>query len=111
LHSTAPVTAIRGNVDAGPWAKDLSETEFVVPGGRKLYVLHNVKEIDLDLAPPGIDVVVAGRSHRPKVEEKNGILFVNPGSGGPRRFRLPITVAALEICGAAISPQILEIAP
>ena len=111
LRKIAPTTAIRGNIDAGEWAKDYPDTELVVLGGRVLYVLHNLKEINLDPTASGIDVVVSGHSHRPKIETKNGVLYVNPGSAGPRRFKLPIALACLALSGRAILPRILEIAP
>jgi putative phosphoesterase len=111
LQRIAPITAVRGNVDAGEWAKNYPDTELVVLGGRTLYVLHNLNEIKLDPAASGFDVVISGHSHRPKIEKKNGVLYVNPGSAGPRRFKLPIAVATLEFSDRALLPQILEIAP
>jgi putative phosphoesterase len=111
LQRIAPITAVRGNIDAGEWAKNYPDTELVVLGGRTLYVLHNLNEIKLDPAASGFDVVISGHSHRPKIETKNGVLYVNPGSAGPRRFKLPIAVATLEFSDRALLPQILEIAP
>ena len=111
LQRIAPITAVRGNIDAGEWAKNYPDTELVVLGGRTLYVLHNLNEIKLDPAASGFDVVISGHSHRPKIEKKNGVLYVNPGSAGPRRFKLPIAVATLEFSDRALLPQILEIAP
>ena len=111
LRGIAPITAIRGNVDGGAWANKYPDTELVVVGRRVIYVLHNLKEIKLDPAAVGIDVVVSGHSHRPKIETKDGVLYVNPGSAGPRRFKLPIAVASLTISDRTIVPQILEIAP
>jgi uncharacterized protein len=93
LQRIAPTTAIRGNIDVGEWAKDYPDNKLVVLGGRALYVLHNVNEIKFDPAASGFDVVISGHSHRPKIETKNGVLYVNPGSAGPRRFKLPIAVA------------------
>jgi uncharacterized protein len=111
LRRIAPTTAIRGNIDAGEWAKNYADTECIVLGGRALYVLHNLKEIQLDPAASEFDVVVSGHSHRPKIETKNGVLYVNPGSAGPRRFKLPIAIAILTLSDRAILPRILEIAP
>src|SRR4051794_38050958 len=111
LRRIAPTTAIRGNIDAGEWAKHYPETEIVLLGGWALYVLHNLKEIRLDPAASGFDVVVSGHSHRPKIETKNGVLYVNPGSAGPRRFKLPVAVATVTLSDRAILPRILEIAP
>ena len=110
LRRIAPTTAVRGNIDAGEWAKDYPDTELVVLGGRALYVLHNIKEIKLDPAASGFEVVISGHSHRPKIATKNGVLYVNPGSAGPRRFKLPIAVATLALSDRAILPRILEIA-
>jgi uncharacterized protein len=111
LRRIAPTTAIRGNIDVGEWAKDYPDSEFVVLGGRSLYVLHNLKEIKLDPAASGFDVIISGHSHRSKIEPKNGVLYVNPGSAGPRRFKLPIAVAIITLSDGLILPQILEIAP
>jgi uncharacterized protein len=111
LRRIAPITAIRGNIDAGEWAKDYPDTELVVLGGRALYVLHNLKKIQLDPAASGFDVVVSGHSHRPRIQTNNGVLYVNPGSAGPRRFKLPIAIAILTLSDRAILPRILEIAP
>ncbi len=111
LRRIAPTTAIRGNIDVGEWAKDYPDSELVVLGGRSLYVLHNLKEIKLDPAASGFDVIISGHSHRPKIETKNGVLYVNPGSAGPRRFKLPIAVGIIALSDGLIVPQILEIAP
>ena len=111
LRKIAPTTAIRGNIDVGEWAKDYPDSELVVLGRRSLYVLHNLKEIKLDPAASGFDVIISGHSHRLKTETKNGVLYVNPGSAGPRRFKLPIAVAIIALSDGLIVPQILEIAP
>ena len=111
LQRIAPTTAVRGNIDVGEWAKNYPDTKLVVLGSRALYVLHNLNEIKLDPAASGFDVVISGHSHRPKIETKNGVLCVNPGSAGPRRFKLPIAVATLEFSDLALLPQILEIVP
>ena len=110
LRRIAPTTAIKGNIDAGEWAKDYPDTELVVLGGRALYVLHKLNEMELDPAASGVDVVISGHSHRPKIETKNRVLYVNPGSAGPRRFKLPIAVATLAFSDRCILPRILEIA-
>ena len=111
LRRIAPTTAIRGNIDAGEWAKNYPDTELVVLGGRAFYVLHNLEEIKLDPAASGFDVIISGYSHRPRIETKTGVLYLNPGSAGPRRFKLPIAVAILVLSDQAILPRILEIAP
>lgn len=111
LRRIAPTTAIRGNIDRGEWAKDYPDAELVVLGGRALYVVHNLNEIKLDPAASGFDVIISGHSHRPKIETKNGVLFVNPGSAGPRRFKLPIAVAMLAFSDRVLLPRIQEIPP
>ena len=111
LRRIAPTTAIRGNIDVGTWAKDYPDTQLVVLGGRAFYVLHNLKEIDVDPAASGFNIVVSGHSHRPRIETKAGVLYVNPGSAGPRRFKLPIALALLTISNRTIVPEIMEIAP
>ena len=111
LRRIAPTTAIKGNIDIGEWAMDYPDTELVALGGRTLYVLHNLKEIKLDPAASGIDVIISGHSHRPKIETKHGVLYLNPGSAGPRRFNLPIALPILGLSDRAIVPRMLEIAP
>jgi uncharacterized protein len=111
LRRIAPTTAIRGNIDTGEWAMDYPDTKLVALGGRALYVLHNLNKIELDPAVSGIDVIISGHSHHPKIETKNGILYVNPGSAGPRRFNLPIALAILMLSDRTILPRIQEIAP
>jgi uncharacterized protein len=109
LRRIAPVTAIRGNVDRGEWAAGYPHTAFVRLGGRFFHVLHNLKELDLDPAAAGIDVVVSGHSHRPKIEAADGVLYLNPGSAGPRRFTLPIALATLELTGDAMRPCLHDV--
>jgi putative phosphoesterase len=109
LRSIAPTTAVRGNVDKGEWAAAYPHTEFVSLGGRSFYVLHNRDELDLDPAAAGIDVVVSGHSHQPKIETVGGVLYLNPGSAGPRRFSLPIALATLELIADAMRPCIHEL--
>src|SRR4051794_23231164 len=111
LRRIAPTTAVKGNIDAGEWAKDYPDAELVVLGGRAFYILHNLNELKLDPVVSGIDVVVSGHSHRPKIETRNGIFYVNPGSAGPRRFKLPIAVAILTLSDRALLPRIIEITP
>ena len=109
LRKIAPVTVVRGNIDRGDWAAHYPDTARVELGGRSLYVLHNLKELDLDPVAAGIDVVVSGHSHRPRSETVGGVLYLNPGSAGPRRFNLPIVLATLELIGDALRPCIHEI--
>jgi putative phosphoesterase len=102
LRALAPVTAVRGNNDRGAWARALGDSEAVEVAGSWLYVLHDVHALDLDPAAAGFAAVVAGHSHRPLIEERRGVLFVNPGSAGPRRFTLPVAVARLRVSGARV---------
>ena len=97
LAEIAPVVAVRGNNDVGAWAERLPETELVELGGIGLYAIHDLAQIDIDPAAAGVRVVVSGHSHRPVVEERGGVLYVNPGSAGPRRFSLPISAGELRI--------------
>ena len=109
LRELAPTTAIRGNVDKGQWADAHPHTESLTLGGRSIYVLHNLNELDLDPAAAGLDVVVSGHSHRPRIETVDGVLYLNPGSAGPRRFTLPIALATLELTGNEFWPRIHHI--
>lgn len=97
LKTIAPVFAVRGNVDTEPWAQALSETKVIETGPVRIYVLHDVHALDLDPTAAGFHVVVSGHSHKPARTEKDGVLFINPGSAGPRRFDLPVTVALLHV--------------
>jgi putative phosphoesterase len=110
LRAIAPVVAVRGNNDKGNWAQALPETEVVEVGDVALYVLHDVKALDLDPSAAGFQAVISGHSHRPGMVTRQGVLFLNPGSAGPRRFNLPVSVARLSICGAAIDAQLVELA-
>ena len=93
LQNIAPVFAVRGNVDGDSWCRTLPERQYVEWAGHKFYVLHNLEELDLDPIAAGVRAVVTGHSHVPLQEEKRGVLYLNPGSAGPRRFRLPICLA------------------
>jgi uncharacterized protein len=106
LAELAPVTAVRGNNDNGAWAAGLRETEVVDVGEVLIYVIHDLAQLDLDPVAAGFHVVVSGHSHRPGVEERNGVLYVNPGSAGPRRFTLPICVGELAVSGINIKPRL-----
>jgi uncharacterized protein len=97
LARLAPVTAVRGNNDKGAWAKKLADTQILELAGTRIYVIHDLGELRLDPARAGFAVVVAGHSHRPGKELRAGVLYVNPGSAGPRRFKLPVTVARMEL--------------
>ncbi len=97
LGLIALVTAIRGNVDKAPWAKVFRDTETLRLGGRAIHVLHDLHDLQFDPASRGISVVISGHSHKPLIETKGGVLYLNPGSAGPRRFNLPITLATLDL--------------
>ena len=109
LKGIAPVVAVRGNNDKGAWAKDLPAWEVAEVGVVFIYMIHDVKEIDLSPAAAGFQVVVSGHSHKPSVEERKGVLYVNPGSAGPRRFKLPISVARLTVSGETVSAEVVEL--
>ena len=97
LDKVAPVTAVRGNVDTAEWATKLPPTTMVEIGVVRLYVLHNVKELKLNAIPSEVSIIVSGHSHKPGQAMRDGIRYINPGSAGPRRFNLPITVARLDL--------------
>src|SRR4051794_23477262 len=105
LRRIAPVTAIRGNVDRGEWAREYPDTKLVSLAGKSIYVLHNLKTMQADPGA-GIDVIVSGHSHVPKIETVGGVLYLNPGSAGPRRFKLPITLATLDVTREGMRPEI-----
>lgn len=109
LGVIAPVTAVRGNNDRGSWAAELPVAEKVQVGTITIYVIHDLADLDIDLEASRIRVVVSGHSHKPHIEERNGILFVNPGSAGPRRFRLPIAAAELLVDGDSVTASITEL--
>jgi len=109
LSTIAPVTAVRGNNDKGAWASGVSETEVVRVGAAIIYVIHDVKALDLDPAAAGFHAVIAGHSHRPSIKLREGVLFINPGSAGPRRFKLPVSVGWLTVSGTSIKPHIVEL--
>jgi putative phosphoesterase len=97
LRKIAPVVAVRGNVDTAPWAQALPETALVEEGRVWIYVLHDVNALDLNPAASGFHIVVSGHSHKPGKTERDGVVYINPGSAGPRRFQLPVTVAVLRL--------------
>jgi hypothetical protein len=109
LSQIAPVTAIRGNVDTGPWARALNGTEVVEAGGVSVFILHSLGQLGLRPEAAGFRVVVYGHSHQPKIEEKNGVLYFNPGSAGPRRFNLPVSVGKLMIGAGTARAELVEL--
>jgi len=106
LRTIAPVFAVRGNVDTEAWARELPEASVVEAEGANLYVLHNLQHLDLKPEDAGFDVVISGHTHEPKQYERNGVLYLNPGSAGPRRFRLPVTLAILEVAKKPLRAEI-----
>jgi len=109
LADIAPVTAVRGNVDTQPWARHLPETEVVEIGGISIYLLHDLGQLDLKPEAAGFRIVIYGHSHRPRMEEKNGVLYFNSGSGGPRRFSLPVSVGRLWIENGKVEAETIEL--
>lgn len=109
LSAIAPVTSVRGNNDKDAWAEAIPETQLMKFGKTFVYVLHDLAQLDIDPKAAGVDVVVSGHSHRPVVEKRDDVLFVNPGSAGPRRFKLPIAVGELVIANGSITPRIVEL--
>jgi putative phosphoesterase len=109
LAKIAPVTAICGNVDTEPWAQRLPMAEVVEAGGISIYMLHDLAQLDLKPEAAGFRVVVYGHSHQPKIEEKNGVLYFNPGSAGPRRFHLPVSVGRLMVEGGKVRAELVEL--
>jgi putative phosphoesterase len=111
LREIAPITAIRGNIDLhGPCA-ELPATEALELGGCFLYMLHNLEDLDLNPTAAKIDAVLFGHSHKPSSKKKDGVLYLNPGSAGPRRFSLPITLALLHLEPGSVQSEIIELAP
>jgi uncharacterized protein len=107
LRALAPVSVVRGNVDTGAWASGIPPTEVVEVHGRSIYVLHDLSQLDLDPAAAGFAAVVYGHSHRPSIETRNRVLYLNPGSAGPRRFKLSVTLALLRVTRGELRPEIV----
>jgi uncharacterized protein len=111
LASLAPVTAVRGNNDTGAWARRLKEIEFIQLRGVCVFAIHNQAEMDIDLKQERVRVVVSGHSHKPLIVEREEVIFVNPGSAGPRRFKLPIALGELTISGSSVTARIVPLLP
>jgi len=109
LRRLAPVTAVRGNNDIDAWASAIAETAMVELAGRRLYLLHDRKALDFDPAARDIAAVISGHSHQPGIETRGGVLYVNPGSAGPRRFRLPVSLARLQMDADGLRAEILPL--
>lgn len=109
LAEIAPVTAVRGNNDMAAWARHIPETATVTIGGVACHILHDLGLLDIDPVAAGIQVVMSGHSHRPLAKRENGVLFINPGSAGPRRFTLPIAVGRLRIDNGAVTEELIDL--
>ncbi len=109
LRALAPVIAVRGNVDKGAWAMRLPETEVVTIGTAQVYLLHNLQQLDLEPAAAGFAAVISGHSHQPMSREQDGVLYLNPGSAGPKRLALPVSVARLRVVGKRVTAELIEL--
>lgn len=109
LRELAPIRAVRGNVDRGAWAKELPKTEVVEVGGVVLYMLHNRDELELDPGAAEFAAVISGHSHKPSTEQQQGVLFLNPGAAGPKRFSLPVSVATLRVEKGRLEAELIEL--
>lgn len=109
LERIAPVAAVRGNMDAGSWSRSLPVNEMVEIAGVCFYILHDLHQLDLEPSAAGIHVVVSGHTHRPEILRKDGVIYLNPGSAGHRRFNYPVSVARVGIENGALDPRIIEI--
>lgn len=109
LAKLAPVTAVRGNNDKGVWAEPLRDTEVLQVGEVFVYAIHDLARLDIEPKAIGVRVVVSGHSHRPLIEERNSVLYVNPGSSGPRRFKLPVGVGELLVDGRSVSARVVDL--
>jgi putative phosphoesterase len=109
LRAVAPVTAVRGNIDQGAWAQRLPKTETLEIDQVGVYVLHDVNELDVVPEAAGFNVIVSGHSHQPSIQERNGVIFVNPGSAGPRRFNSPLSVARLYVRGKTVEVELVAL--
>jgi putative phosphoesterase len=109
LSTIAPVTAIRGNIDTEPWAKRLPITNVAELESASIYILHDVKALDLNPQAAGFAAVVSGHSHVPKIEWRDGVLYFNPGSAGPRRFKLPISIGRIRLEKGKLTPELITL--
>ena len=109
LALIAPVTAVRGNNDDGDWAAELAESELLQFGAIRIHVLHDIARLDAAVLEAGVAAVVAGHSHKPLIAERRGVHYVNPGSAGPRRFKLPVSIGELLVDGTALVPRLVQL--
>jgi hypothetical protein len=110
LRALAPTYVVRGNIDHGDWAERLPMTATVHAGAHMLHVVHNIAELDLDPRAAGFAAVIYGHSHQPSIETRDGVLYLNPGSAGPRRFSLPISLARITLTGGQLTPELITLA-
>jgi uncharacterized protein len=110
LESIGSLVAIRGNIDRGMWASHLPDETVVEVKGTRLYLIHNINDFKRDARREGYGIVVSGHSHRPSIQQRDGVLFLNPGSAGPRRFKLPVAVAKIRIDGTKVRSEVIELA-
>jgi putative phosphoesterase len=109
LSHIAPVTAVRGNNDRGAWAQEIPESDLIRFGNIYVYAIHDLAQIDIDPVAAGVSVVLSGHSHKPHLESRDGVVYLNPGSAGPRRFKLPVSAAELVIDGRSVIPRIARL--
>lgn len=109
LKTIAPVHAVRGNVDGEPWCKSLPQTEVVSLSGASIYILHNLEKLDLSPKAVGLQIVISGHTHKPDCHWRDGVLYINPGSAGPRRFHLPICLARLDLLKTPWQPEFIQL--
>ena len=109
LQTIAPVVAVRGNIDKGPWAQALPKIEVVEVSRTWLYVIHDLNELDLDPSAAGFSAVISGHTHQPSIQNRKGVLLLNPGSAGPRRFELPVCVALIDVKGGMLELRLIEL--
>ena len=109
LKAIAPVVAVRGNNDKGSWAEGLPQWEVVEVGSVFIYMLHDLNEMDMRPTRAEFQVVISGHSHRPLIDDRKGVLYVNPGSAGPRRFSLPVSIARLKVVGDSVNAELVEL--
>jgi|SRR5580698_6691504 len=110
LGLMAPLIVVKGNNDTQPWAARLRDTELIRVGNIFVYVIHNLADLDIDPAAAGVRVVISGHSHKPQIDERGGILYVNPGSCGPRRFKLPVSAGEISVSGSAVRARLINLA-
>jgi putative phosphoesterase len=111
LAAMAPLIAVRGNNDTDPWAAGLPHSELIRVADVFFYIIHDLAELDIDPVAAGVGVVVSGHSHRPAVEERDGVLYVNPGSSGPRRFKLPVSIGEIIVSGSGAKARLVDLLP